>query len=384
MKFSLLFFLNLLRIIFSSKKVFACPKKSNYLLLDSHFSDWLNQMKLTKFQELDIRLNKINFYVILKLILKKQNINMFNYSVEYIRQTDAKLVLSFFDNLTWFYKLKFELPDVKFVAFQNGWRAKYFFKTLKELKPLKCDTIFVLNKNFSREYKKVINTKTINIGSYKNNLIKKQKKIKKKNSIFFIATGWQFEAMTTNKKYDASEILCETLYQPDTLLVKNLFNYCQKKNLKFEIIGKRKDDYHQEMEFYKKILKSNNFTFHQNNGRGIVYRLADKSLVNVVTHSSFGGECLSRRNKTVIFNNKSRLGKSKISKNYYDMFWFTNLKKRGLFWSDTSNYDEVERVLNYAVSTSQKTWDKKTKKTISELMVLNQGNRIFKNFLSHQ
>ena len=43
-----------------------------------------------------------------------------------------------------------------------------------------------------------------------------------------------------------------------------------------------------------------------------------------------------------------------------------------------------ERVLNYAVSTSQKTWDKKTKKTISELMVLNQGNRIFKNFISHQ
>ena len=102
--------------------------KSKYLLLDDAFSSWLTYSNIKKFQELNIRYNKINFYVILKLILKKQTINMFNYSVEYIRQSDAKLVLSFFDNLTWFYKLKFELPDIKFVAFQNGWRAKYFLK----------------------------------------------------------------------------------------------------------------------------------------------------------------------------------------------------------------------------------------------------------------
>jgi len=372
------------KIIFLSKKIITRPKRSKYLLLDSDFSSWLTYLNIKTFQKLDIRLNKVNLYIILKLILKKQKINMFNYSVEYIRQSEAKLVLSFNDNLTWYYKLKFELPDVKFVAFQNGWRAKYFFKTLKKLKPLKSDVIFVLNKNFGSEYKKVINTKTINIGSYKNNLIKKQKKIKKNNSIFFIATGWQFEAMTTNKKYDGSKILCETLYQPDTTLLKNLFDYCQKKSLKLEIIGKRKKDYHQEMEFYKKILKSNNFTFHCNNGRNNVYSLADKSLVNVVTHSSFGGECLARGNKTVIFNNKSRIGKTKESKNYYDMFWFTKLKKKGLFWSDTSNYGEVERVLNYALRSSQKIWDKKTNKTISELMVLNQGNKILKNFLAHQ
>ena len=37
---------------------------------------------------------------------------------------------------------------------------------------------------------------------------------------------------------------------------------------------------------------------------GIVYRLADKSLVNVVTHSSFGGECLSEEIKRLFLTTK--------------------------------------------------------------------------------
>ena len=60
-----------------------------------------------------------------------------------------------------------------------------------------------------------------------------------------------------------------------------------------------------------------------------IYKLADKNLLTISTHSTFGLENLSRLNRTAIFNNKI-----KPSYNVMNLFWNYKLPKNGDFWSD--------------------------------------------------
>ena len=87
--------------------------------------------------------------------------NFFNYVLEYIKLSNANTIITFNDNLEWFYKIKIFLPKLKTISFQNGFRNKFFFENLKNYKPLAADKIFVFNDKFGKLFRKRINTKTI-------------------------------------------------------------------------------------------------------------------------------------------------------------------------------------------------------------------------------
>ena len=170
---------------FKSKKYLKTPKKKKYLILDNSqsfvFKRYLNDDEANI---MDTRYESINLFILLKTILKlKFSFN--SYIIEYIKSTECEIIISFIDNKIFYYEIKKFLPEKKVVLIQNGMRPELFFKKLSEYKNLKVDYLFTFSDFYTSQYKKYIDGKFITIGSFKNNLIRKNNDTKN-NSVLFI------------------------------------------------------------------------------------------------------------------------------------------------------------------------------------------------------
>ena len=101
----------ILKILFA-KKDFLPPKKSNILIIDDNFKLIFDEkIKKKKFEYLNIRLKRINIFALFKLLFSKKKKNFFNYVLEYIKLSNANTIITFNDNLEWFYKIKIFLQN---------------------------------------------------------------------------------------------------------------------------------------------------------------------------------------------------------------------------------------------------------------------------------
>ena len=328
-----------------------------------------------KFEYLNIRLKRINIFCIIQITFFQKKKNFFNYVLEYIKLSNANTIITFNDNLEWFYKIKIFLPKLKTISFQNGFRNKFFFENLKNYKPLAADKIFVFNDKFGKLFRKRINTKTITFGSVKNNLTKKGNFRRKRKSLLFVSCGHP-----QGKKYLAShekngfKFKTSKFYEPEIELFKNIIDYCKLNNLTLEVSPKNGFD-DNEFKFFKNIAKNFKFIYHKNTYQNMLtYDLSNQVLASISTHSTFGPENLAKGNKTAIFNNKKN-----VSNGIFDAFWFLKIKNKGCFWSDDVSFKEVKRVLNFVLNSTNYTWKKKTSSIIKNLMKYdNKNEKIFR------
>lgn len=367
--------INKLLKILSSNKDFFPPKKTKVLFIDDILVNHVQKyLKIKNFSVLDIRLNKINFFVLFKLFFSLKKKTFFNYVVEYIKLSGCKYVITFNDNLTWVYKLGKIFHSKKIYVFQNGLRDKFFHKNLKNISNPSAEIIGVFSDEIGESYKKVIDAKIICIGSVRNNIVKKIKK--KRNSILFIATGCPSTKMFTGVGEGSYNIPSKLFYKQDIELAKELAIYCKKNNLKLEIASKHGTL--KEFNFYNEHLKNFNYIYHKNN-RNLLksYKLSDEVFITVCSHSTLGGECLARGNRVAIFNNKK-----KISKGIIDVFWNLSLSSKGPFWSEKINSYEVKRVLDFTRFSKQNLWNKKSLKVTQKLVKYDPGNKSLKKIFN--
>lgn len=367
-------FLLLLKFKINFKKL----NNDKILLLDVIFKDILETIFNKKIEILKIRYEELNFYILIKLIFSKKKKNFFNYVVTYIETVKPKLIITGMDNLIWFYKLKFIFPEIKFVSIQNGFRNKLFFEQIKKEKNLSCDFIFTFSKNVSNLYKKYISTKTIEIGSIKNNFINK-KKNKKKKTILFISGGFE---QKKNEKHiyedNKTFFFFNDYFKKDIILIRNLLKYCKKYNMNFIFLPKYSSSKGlKEIQFYLKEFNNSKIKFIRKKDKSpTIYKIADNSMITITTTSTFGFENIARGNDTAIFNNKIE-----VSKKIMDIFWNFNFKKKGYFWSNKCNFEEVERVLNFYLKRKKRLTKLGFKKITSGLMIYDKNNKILKKTL---
>jgi len=171
---------NILKVLFA-KQILTKPSRNKLVILDSISEDLFKvQLKEFKFDTLDLRLKKINLYVLFALLFKLKKINIFNYTIEYLNISKPKIVLTLNHNLVLFYKLKSYFPQTKFLSIQNGIVSKPSLDLLKKNKDMQADYFMTFGKKVSQEYNKFFNSKYIELGSFRNNFIKKKKKKIKK------------------------------------------------------------------------------------------------------------------------------------------------------------------------------------------------------------
>ena len=143
----------------------------------------------------------------------------------------------------------------------------------------------------------------------------------------------------------------EKFYETEKKLLPMLYKYCKEHNFKLEILGSEWD-VGKEKDFYKKILKNNDWVFYKRTLKNKSYYLTDQAQIVVFVDSSLGLESLSRGNKSVSISYRGFFHKS------HRNFGYDFLKSKGNFWTTYDGTKEFKRVMNYASNCSQKKWDK--------------------------
>ena len=263
------------KIIFLFKKLlslkirFGKPTKNRIVIYHKEGKELLNRYIKENIVVLD-PLREIYLIVLFKSLLNFSFQNLLiNYNRTFISMTSPKFIFTYIDNDLKFYSLKNFFKTITFVAIQNGYRGgindkKYqndYTESMEEfkikesdVKKLECDFLFTFNKAVSQKYTKFIKTKTLVIGSIKNNIIKK--KNYENNRVLSFISEVNIGKNFSTKIYFSNKRL--TLPLNDWLLAEKkiipfLGEYCKKNNLKFQIITKGNKDY--EREFYKNLIK---------------------------------------------------------------------------------------------------------------------------------
>ena len=360
----------LIKIILKSKLIWEFPPKKKILIYDSHSYKYLiNFFKIKNTHVLDIRHRheknqKINIRILIKLLFKLK-LNKQNYLREYLLQVQPKLVITAIDNNLGFYKLKKFYNKAKYVSVQNAVRTTkndifYDMKKLKKNKELKCDYVLSFNNEIGKFYKAFCSAKIIPIGSILSN---NQRKIKnKKYDLMFIST---YRPGASNEIFLKNPFTTFLSYRKkENELLKNLSEYANEKNLILYILGSKIQSQKEEFLYFKNLLGSKKFKFIPNKKGRNAYKIIDQSKLTISTDSTLGYEAGSRGNNTIFFSvrgNKKKLNSSNFG-------WPLKKTLKGKFWSNDVKKNSIKKLIEKPYFKKNKFYPE-IKKELKDVMV---------------
>jgi surface carbohydrate biosynthesis protein len=361
---------NLIHIFFRTKFYFKLPKKNKILLFDESQSSIFKETIKKSFNILHVRNKRIYFWIYLKQVFFF-DFSFKTYCKNYIKFTSPKVIICFNDARYQMYEFKKSFQNVKFITVINGLRFNYWFKNNKKNWPknLSCDYLFVLNKYYISEYKKILKSNNYNIfGQFRNNLVKiGNTKFNKE----FLYISQVFDSQKTGINYKRMNF--------DLKLLNLINKYLANSNKKLHILLRRaRNNPRQitEINFYKKIFNSN-CVFHKKNNWKKNYELLDKFDNIIFTFSTMGYEAIARKKKVAIFTPTNHNGSS-----LYFGWPGPNKKKFRFFSTQNFNYKEVKRVLENVKNCSQKEWNKKYYPTVKDQCYFDKNNKSLANLIN--
>jgi surface carbohydrate biosynthesis protein len=365
-------FIKLIKLLFNTKFIFLPPKKSHLMLYDGQSEKIVSSIfKLKYFIFLKTRKEEINLFILLKTFLKFQ-FTFFDYIINYIDYCECKVIITSIDNDPTFYKIKSRL-NVTTVFFQNGIRMGHgdIFSILDNKKKFNyyksiyyVDLMCVFNEMTGKIYQKFIRGKTLIAGSVLSNKTKLSKN-RKKNLIYI-------SSYRQNMKKDLEKNFIK--------LIIILKEYCEKKNLKLNILSKYFKNsirVNNEKDFYYKILKKN-FSLILNSRNRKTYNIIDNSKITVSGGSTLGIESLGRKNKTLLINPSYNI--FPYRKNFFG--YFTKRNNLGVAWYNGLNQKIIINAINRILKIKEKHWIKITKKLSVETSLYDYNNKIIKKELT--
>ena len=378
--------MKLLYKILKAKKIFKKPEQKKFLILDSYNSVIFEKyIKKDEFGIFHTRYESLNFFVLIKNIFKLK-FNFFDYMIEYIKLSNCKFIVSFYDNNISFYKLKEYFPDKTVIIIQNGTRSEFFFDRLSE-KDLKADYVLTFSDLYSEKFKQRVNTNSIAIGSFKNNLIIK-KEFRTDKSIAYISDyAFPITSKNKSKNYinvgENRKVEMDKYYLPERELLPILLSFCKKNQLKLKIIARAKytSTLDLEKKFYETILSPDSFELFDTFKFDNCYKFSDQSSLTVNIQSAFGLESIARGNRTVIFNVRDK------ATNIRSLRLFPtdeHIVSKGPFWSDEVKKEEVYRTLNYSLNSSEEEWKKTISQIIPRIISFDLDNSKFKQIINEK
>lgn len=367
-------FLRKIRILLRAKFIFKAPKKSELIFFDYNLNNHFKFFYKKKFEIIHIRMEKINFIILLNTIAKT-GLKSFsiNYIINYINYVSPKIILTFSDISPAFYLIKnYTNGRIKTISIQLSFRHNYDFKQFKLKKSFyNVDYLFTHSNYFNKYYSKnLIANKTIEIGSFLNNFYKKKIKNKQKKGIIFIS---QFKESSNDMKY----------FNHEKKILEYLIKYSKEKKINFIInirLQKNLYDNHSDNLKASKKIYLKNFKFIDQ--KNIVISSSEVSTFNIkgistydyidcyenilIIDTSMGPEALARGAKVIAFPLKKNFG-----------------SKKDFFISRKLDYKSFKNQLNLIIFMKKKSFFNKIRG--SKLMInFDQNNKILKKLILNQ
>ena len=208
---------------------------------------------------------------------------------------------------------------------------------------------------------RIIDSKYHILGHFKNNIVKINK-TKIYDQFLFVSSFVKGQKLSEN-------------FQKKLLTYINL--YLSRSGKKLHILLRSKNTLKQkvEIEFYKKIFKSN-CIFQKTSNWKKSYKIIDKFENIIFMFSTLGFEAIARKKKVAIF--------SPVRDNNFQLNfgWPAPYQKKYDFFSARNfTYNEIKRVLSNLNNCSQVDWKNKYYKTIKNQLYLNKNNTKLKKVI---
>ena len=349
------------------------PREFELLIYDEVGSESFKEYLDPKyFYVLDTRVEKLNLFIFLKSIIKKNfKWNFQSYIHEYIKEINPKIIISAIDNNLNYWMLKNYFKDIKIIFIQNGIRDRIFdiFDKLDErhYKKFTIDKMFVFNRPIGKVYSKYINGDIIPIGSINNNKIPISNT--DDGSIIYISQWTKYIPET----YPLGYKHFVDFHYSEEYLFKLVSKFSSENNLKLKVLGRSFNE--EEEKFFKKI--NNNFIFlkRDEKSKNTSYKRINESKFVVTTDSTLGYEALSRGKKTAIISCRGKFLNMDILK----FGWPYNFDDYGPFWTNINDESYFFKIMNYLQNVSDKEWSETVSNVIENIMLYDYNNKILKN-----
>ncbi len=353
------------------------PKKANALLYFVTGSEVIKPyFAKNELQILDLREHEVNISVALLCIFDR-DLSAQNYAVRYIKIVEPKLIVTFIDNFPAFFQLKKQFPKIQTMLIQNGIRSErgdLFGKLLEELQleGNHVDHMFVFGSAVGLIYNKYISGNIIPIGSFKNNLVKRDGT--KSRSIAYISTyrpGISGEFIVPDSAPDNPVTYEQITVRRETTII-FVAEYCRANNLELIIVGKD-EDFVAENLYYQKLLKDYSWTLKPRQSAMNSYGVIDNSEIVVFTSSTLGYEALARGIKTAALLIDAKL----LDADALKFGWPVKVNDDGKFWTHQFDEKRFGEILDYLLTVSDADWDKIRSETIREIICYDENNSKF-------
>ncbi len=353
------------------------PKKANALLYFVTGSEVIKPyFAKDELQILDLREHEVNISVALLCIFDR-DLSAQNYAVRYIKIVEPKLIVTFIDNFPAFFQLKKQFPNIHTMLIQNGIRSErgdLFGKLLEELQleGNHVDHMFVFGSAVGLIYNKYISGNIIPIGSFKNNLVKRDGT--KSRSIAYISTyrpGISGEFIVPDSAPDNPVTYEQITVRRETTII-FVAEYCRANNLELIIVGKD-EDFVAENLYYQKLLKNFSWTLKPRKTAMNSYGVIDNSEIVVFTSSTLGYEALARGIKTAALLIDAKL----LDADALKFGWPVKVNDDGKFWTHQFDEKRFREILDYLLTVSDADWDKIRSETIREIISYDENNSQF-------
>jgi surface carbohydrate biosynthesis protein len=370
----------MLSYFIKSRKVWTLPKKSDVLIYDfagyKIISFYINTLKS---EILYTRNESINLHILFRSFFRRGEwIREYIYC--YIEYVNPKIILTHIDNNRKFYLISSRYKSIKTIFLQNGVRGFYLdvFEILEIEKnkslDYQVDYMFTFGNIISLEYKKYITGEFCNIGSVKNNYVKKSIFEKKRGSLLFISQYRDDKNLLINGKSMSRERYFES---SDNFVLLFLIKYASDNNKDLKVITYNKKDsvsnLKSEMDYYNNLTKSP-MSFLIRDEDESSYHACDEADVIVSIDSTLAYESAARGNKTAFFSIRGY-----FTKLVGMTFGWPSVKPiSGKFWSSIPDEILFREILDYLFQIDEIEWDNVLKSNnFNDLMFYDPGNNIF-------
>jgi surface carbohydrate biosynthesis protein len=376
---------SLYQVFLKPKKIFRKPKAVDVVIYDEEGSESLTPyIEDYKFNVLHVRGETINVYCLFLSIFKSifWRKGLFeSYVFTYINLTKPKIVLTFIDNDTRFYKISKNCPFTKTIFIQNGARGikNDIFSTIEKNDEYKVNYMLVAGKAIGVKYQEFIAGEVIPIGYLRNNEVE-NKTTSDKSKVIYVSS-WHKGMEKDSSPSESSErklITWEEFVKIEEYLLDFLDNWCSENEKTLQICAKDSNPNSGEKEYFAERLKLCKWEILDRDGSKSTYGYLSKAFIVVFIHSTVGYEALSRGKRTACFTGRV-FGDDDESQKFG---WPAVLPDSGTFWSNESSKEEYLRVMDYLNSVNDLDWERERNVFSQELLAFDPGNSKLKKLIS--
>jgi surface carbohydrate biosynthesis protein len=380
-------------VIFSGQIDWLPPKQRPVVLIHA---DGFNS--LTKFVDAsDVAIldpERINFFVVLKMLLSFQ-FSHAQYRAKFINTVQPKVVITFIDNDVTFYSLKRVIHGPRFVSVQNGLRHNYSFNSqgglldqLEEVSKhvsLTCDYICVFGLASAKLFSTYINSKTLITGSIQNNFREIGAPSAMTSDVVFVSQlqAFTLEGSTVKVYFGNQGITISEFFEVERQIVRALDKYCEEKELRLVICGKRDQTHTYEREFFENILQPKKPNFLIRESGSSTYDAIDATGLVVTIDSTIGYESLSIGKRVAFMSGRTQsadsVGLAQIRDTNFG--YPLDLPAHGNFWTNQATATELTRILDHLRAVTDEEWATEIAPYNETLMAYQPGNPVFKKLL---